>query len=477
MFLPELLAPAGTPEKLHTALLYGADAVYLGGESHNLRAGGGGFGPAELAEGIRAARARSARVYYCLNSFPFEGDMKRLPRTIEEAASLGVDAFIVADPGVFRLVRLHAPSVPVHLSTQANTTNSEAVAFWRDQGVSRVNLARELTCRDIYSLRRSCPDMELEVFAHGAMCLAVSGQCLLSAWLNNRPANQGRCTHPCRFEYRGMAWSSPSLPGEGDAPDTQGKVIPQAMLTMEEALREGEPLWDVVQSEPFSTVWAPQDLCLVHYLPWFIRTGVASLKIEGRMKGSAYVAQVVDVYRTALEQARAAVYGEQADESEPDAVTSGGNGGGPRKIFHPEVSVAELLHTASRPLGTGFFLPGRRRNITEEFLRACSGGKMDAHVRPVLAKVLEPAGTSAWRVEVRGNWNVRQGVELILPGMRRPVLAAAEYGLENHRGEKSVSVGSGIRGVLHTDFPEIAPGVFIRAAVAGGESAGALPPV
>lgn len=402
-------------EKFRTAVLYGADAVYLGGSSGNLRASSRGFDGSELREAVVHAERHGVRVYYCLNSLPFERDMPGIPPAAAEAAEAGVHAFIVADPGVLRLVKRAAPGVPVHVSTQANTTNAEAVRFWTDNGAARIVLARELSCRDIHAVRKALPDTELEVFVHGAMCLAVSGQCLLSAWLNNRPANQGRCTQPCRFEYRAV---------EADFPPS---------LVLEEALRDGKRLWTVEQGEPYAEIFAPDDLCLLPYLPWFIHNRITALKIEGRMKGSSYVAHVTDAFRAAI-----------------DAACSG------EKTYTPASFLPDLVRAASRPLSTGFFLPGRRLAVTPQ--------NAPVSARPLLGRVAEPygAGKGAWLVEVRGKWRTSQPVELMLPGMRRPVMAPCSYALENHRGERADEVNSGTRAVLYTDTGDIRPGIFLR---------------
>lgn len=179
--IPELLVPAGNPEKFYTAVLYGADAVYLGGESGNLRASSAGFSKQELVNAVSHARENGVKVYYCLNALPFESDMASIPAVADAAAEAEVDAFIIADPGVLGIAKRVAPHIPLHLSTQANTTNAAAVKFWLDAGFRRVNLARELSVKDIRAIRTKLPAAELEVFIHGAMCLAVSGQCLLSA--------------------------------------------------------------------------------------------------------------------------------------------------------------------------------------------------------------------------------------------------------------------------------------------------------
>ncbi len=428
---PELLAPAGNLEKLRAALFYGANAVYLGGESFNLRAAASGFSLAELREALRLAEGRRAKIYYCLNSFPYENELPSLPPVIEEAAQAGVHGFIVADPGVFSLVRKYAPGVEIHVSTQANTTNSQSVAFWAGLGASRVNLARELPGNQILALREACPDVELEVFVHGAMCLALSGQCLLSAWLNGRPANKGRCTHPCRFDYRAT----------GCAGKNADCVARGLELGLEECTRPGEELWRASAEEGYAAVWAPQELCLLPYLPWFCRNGINSLKLEGRMKGAAYVAHVVDVYSSALKTV--VELGARAEAE-----------------FAWEPGLAELLSVAARPLGTGFFLPEGRRNFTEELLQPGENGRAE-YANPVLARV-SGGRAGKWELDVMGRWPAGSDVELMLPGLRRPLLRGRDYELENYKGEKAEAVNSGLTAVLHADAAGLEAGVFIR---------------
>ena len=400
-------------EKFRTAVLYGADAVYLGGMEGNLRAATRGVSPAELRDAVAFAHARNVKIYYCLNALPFERDMASIPAAVTTAAEAGVDAFIVADPGVLRIARRLAPGIPAHVSTQANTTNAEAARFWTENGADRVVLARELPHGEIRAIRNQLPETELEVFIHGAMCLAVSGQCLLSAWLNNRPANLGRCTQPCRFEYR-----------------VTDAALPPS-LTLEEALRPGERLWDIQQNEPYAALFAPNDLCLLPFLPWFIKNRITALKIEGRTKGAAYVAHVTDAYRSAIDIAIQAT---------------------PEPPFSYKDFLPDLLRTASRPLSTGFFL-NHRRPITGE-----------AAPRPLLAKLIEPANASqtAWTVTVLGKWDETRPAELMLPGMRRPIMAPRTYALENHRGERTGHAASGTRATLHTDTPGLIPGAYIR---------------
>lgn len=398
---------------MRTALLYGADAVYLGGYTYNLRAAAEGFDELGLTQGVREAEAEGARVYYTLNSLPKQEDMAALPAQIEQAAAAGVHAFIIADPGVLRLARKHAPKTPVHLSTQSNTTNAEAVAFWLDQGVERVNLARELNREEIAAIRNSLPQAELEVFVQGAMCLAVSGQCLLSSWLNRRPANMGRCTQPCRFDYKA----------------THTLNFEKAELRVGEALRAGEDLWRVRQNEKYSSFWAPDDLCLLPFLPWFIKNEITAIKVEGRTKTAAYVAHMADIYKSAL---RAAASGQPFDDA---------------------AFMRELLNISSRSLCSGFFLPGERTVWPRE-------ETVPSH--QVIARILAKSGSGEWVMEIRANWPENAQVELMLPGLKRPRLE--RYELINHRGERAGSLPNGIKATLICDQPGIKEGIFLRLA-------------
>jgi len=268
---PELLIPAGNLEKLRTALLYGADAVYVGVPGLSLRSSSAEMSMADLATGVTEAHVRGARVYAALNTFARNADLNIVEKTIPGLMAAGVDALIVSDPGLIRIIRRSHPQIPLHLSTQANTTNIEAVRFWRDQGIQRIILARELNLRDVGEIAAAVPEMELEIFIHGAMCMAYSGRCYLSAFRNRRSANQGDCSQPCRWEY---------------------------LLT--ESTRPSDPL--ILQDdERFTYLLSSKDLCLIEYLPEVLATGVKSVKIEGRMKSSYYVAVVTRAYRRALD--------------------------------------------------------------------------------------------------------------------------------------------------------------------------------
>ncbi|MBT1072146.1 peptidase U32 family protein [Pelotalea chapellei] len=268
---PELLAPAGNMEKLKTAIHYGADAVYLGGRAFGLRNLADNFSVPEMAIALNYCHERGVKVYLTVNSYPHNDALERLEQYLREVAPLPFDAYIVADPGVIDLVREISPERQLHLSTQANTINWRSARFWKRQGVSRVNLARETTLEAIIeTVTRS--GIETEVFVHGALCISYSGRCLLSSAMAGRDANQGECAHPCRWNYH-----------------------------LVEEQRPGE-YFPVVEDEGGTFIFNSRDLCLLEHLPELVRSGAASLKIEGRMKGINYIASVLRVYRQALDE-------------------------------------------------------------------------------------------------------------------------------------------------------------------------------
>ena len=268
---PELLAPAGNIEKLRIAIHYGADAVYLGGKKYGLRNLADNFTPAEMAEGVTYAHDRGVKVYLTANIYPDNRDIEPLYRYFEEIAPIPFDAYIAADPGVVAMITELFPGRPVHLSTQANTTNWKSALFWQQQGIRRINLARETTLEGIREVRQRV-DVELEAFVHGALCISYSGRCLLSSVMAGRAANRGECAHPCRWSY-----------------------------SLVEETRPGE-YFPVMEDETGTFIFNSKDLCLLPWLPELVGSGVDSLKIEGRMKGINYVASVVRVYREALDR-------------------------------------------------------------------------------------------------------------------------------------------------------------------------------
>ncbi len=268
---PELLAPAGDLEKLKTAVLYGADAVYLAGEYFSLRAKAKNFTTQEMLDGIAFAKAYGKKAYITINIFANEEDFEILPEYLLSIKDAGADAVIVSDPGVFAIVSKILPDMEIHISTQANNTNSNTALFWHKLGASRIVAARELSLTQLKSIRSSMPeDMEIEAFVHGAMCMAYSGRCLLSAFLSDRNANKGNCSQPCRWEY--------------------------ALI---EKTRGEE--YTIYEDQKGSYIFNSKDLCMIEHIPALVEAGIGSLKIEGRMKTSYYVAAIVSAYRRAID--------------------------------------------------------------------------------------------------------------------------------------------------------------------------------
>ena len=267
---PELLAPAGNMEKLKMALLYGADAVYLGGKAFGLRAFGGNFTNEELQEAVDFAHKLGKKIYVTVNIFPHNSDIAKLPAYLTFLNEIKVDAILVADLGGFTLAKEYAPDVELHISTQANNTNWAAVNAWAELGASRVVLAREMSLEEIKEIREKC-SVELEMFVHGAMCISYSGRCLMSNYLTGRDANRGSCAQPCRWNYALVEEKRP------------GQYFP------------------VLEDERGTYIFNSKDMCLLPYLPDVIASGVDSLKIEGRMKSVHYAASVVKAYREAID--------------------------------------------------------------------------------------------------------------------------------------------------------------------------------
>ena len=271
----ELLAPAGSMEKLKAAVIFGADAVYLSGKQYGLRAFSDNFSMEELAEGIAFAHAHQVKVYVTVNIYARNRDLEGLPEYLQRLCRLGADALLVSDPGVFllakKIIDQGAYPVGLHISTQANTTNSLAARFWHEAGAERIVLARELSWQEIREIHEKEPEIQLEAFVHGAMCMSYSGRCLLSNYLTGRDANQGACAQACRWNYR-----------------------------LVEEKRPGE-YFPVLEDQRGSYIFNSKDMCLLEYLPLLYKAGVCSLKIEGRMKSAHYVATIVKVYREALD--------------------------------------------------------------------------------------------------------------------------------------------------------------------------------
>lgn len=269
---PELLVPASSLEVLRTAVIFGADAVYIGGEAFGLRAKAKNFSPEDMAEGIAFAHAHNVKVYVTANILAHNGDLEGARRYFEELKALKPDALIISDPGMFMIAKEICPEIEIHISTQANNTNYQTYRFWWQQGAKRVVSARELSLAEIREIRDNIPqEMEIESFIHGAMCISYSGRCLLSSYFTGRDANRGACTHPCRWKY-----------------------------AVVEEQRPGE-YFPVYENERGTYIFNSKDLCMIEHVPELVAAGIDSFKIEGRMKTALYVACVARTYRKAID--------------------------------------------------------------------------------------------------------------------------------------------------------------------------------
>ena len=269
---PELLIPASSLEVLKTAVMFGADAVYIGGEAFGLRAKAKNFSPEDMKAGIEFAHAHGVKVYVTANILAHNSDLDGAVAYFKELNELKPDALIIADPGMFMLAKEHCPGMELHISTQANNTNYQTYLFWWQQGAKRVVSARELSLAEIKEIRAHIPEeMEIESFIHGAMCISYSGRCLLSNYFTGRDANQGACTHPCRWKYAVVEETRP------------GEYMP------------------VYENERGTYIFNSKDLCMIEYIPEIVAAGIDSLKIEGRMKTALYVAAVARTYRKAID--------------------------------------------------------------------------------------------------------------------------------------------------------------------------------
>lgn len=269
---PELLVPAGSLEVLKTAVMFGADAVYIGGEAFGLRAKAKNFSRADMAEGIRFAHAHGVKVHVTANILAHNSDLGGAREYFRELKELKPDALIIADPGMFMMAREICPEIDIHVSTQANNTNYETFLFWYRQGAKRVVSARELSLEEIREIRSKVPEeLEIESFIHGAMCISYSGRCLLSSYFTGRDANHGACTHPCRWNYAVVEEKRP------------GEYLP------------------VYENERGTFIFNSKDLCMIEHIPEMTDAGIDSFKIEGRMKTALYVAAVARTYRRAID--------------------------------------------------------------------------------------------------------------------------------------------------------------------------------
>lgn len=268
----ELLIPASSLEVLKVAVMFGADAVYIGGEAFGLRAKAKNFSLEEMKEGVEFAHAHDVKVYVTANILAHNKDLDGAREYFEELKQVGMDALIISDPGMFTIAKEVLPDVDIHISTQANNTNYATFNFWYKMGARRVVTARELSLEEIKTIRKNIPDdLEIETFIHGAMCISYSGRCLLSSFMAGRDANQGACTHPCRWKYSVVEESRP------------GEYMP------------------VYENERGTFIFNSKDLCMIEHIPELVEAGIDSFKIEGRMKTALYVATVARTYRLAID--------------------------------------------------------------------------------------------------------------------------------------------------------------------------------
>ena len=355
---PELLAPAGNLEKLKMAFRYGADAVFMGGKAFGLRAFSDNFDDKELQEGINFAHSIGKKAYVTVNIFPHNEDLLALPNYIQFLDASGVDGVIVSDLGVYRIIREVAPTLPIHISTQANNTNWSSVLCWQELGASRVVLARELSLADIKIIREKV-NIELEAFVHGAMCISYSGRCLMSNYFTDRDANRGQCAQSCRWKYHVM-----------------------------EEKRPGE-YYPVMEDERGTYIFNSKDLCLLPNIPELIQSGLNSFKIEGRMKSVHYVATVIKVYRDAID-----TYMED-----------------PQGFRIKTEWLEELQKISHRAYTSGFYF-----NKTTEADQIYTSSSYDqTHDFIGLVKEYDE-GTGMAVVEQRNNMKVGQEIEIMQPG-------------------------------------------------------------
>ena len=378
--MTELLAPAGTPEAMRYAFAYGADAVYAGQPRYSLRVRNNAFDDAALVAAIDEAHARGRRLYVAVNVLPHPAKVATFLEDLAPVAEAGPDAFIMADPGLIRLVRRRWPDLPIHLSVQANTLNAEAVKFWADVGIARVILSRELGLEEIAAIRAECPHTELEVFVHGALCIAYSGRCLLSGYFNHRDPNQGTCTNACRWDYR-------LHPAE------------DAAFCLEEGRRPGEYL-PIDEDEHGTYILNSKDLRAVQHVGALMDMGIDCLKIEGRTKSPFYVARATRTYRRAMDDHLAG------------------------RPFDPRL-MADLEGLANRGYTEGFY----RRHLPQEY-QNYEEGSSRARRQQWVGEVVDWADGWA-RVRVKNRFAVGDELVLMTPAGDHPFTLQA---LEDARG-------------------------------------------
>lgn len=419
----ELLAPAGTLKHLEYAFAFGADAVYAGMPRYSLRVRNNDFSKIEsLRDGIEKAHELQKLFFLACNVIPHNAKIKTFVKDMTPIIELKPDALIMADPGLIMMVRERWPDIDIHLSVQANTMNYAAVKFWESLGIKRIILSRELSLDQVEEIRQLCPDIELEVFVHGALCMAYSGRCLLSGYMNHRDANQGSCTNACRWEYKVQDTDKPVTDRKStneeccnNTPETnQSPENPTyKSYFLEESNRPGE-LMPIEEDENGTYIMNSKDLRAVEHVERLIKIGINSLKIEGRTKSHYYVARSTQAYRKAIDDASS------------------------NKPFDPSL-ISGLENLANRGYTDGFFQRHHDQEY-QNYLNGYSKSNQQIFVGELLGW---DSKSNMAHVEVKNKFSVGDELELILPtGNRRFRIDA----LENEEGDPiDVAPGSGHR--------------------------------
>ncbi|KAF0164537.1 MAG: putative protease [Rhodocyclaceae bacterium] len=444
MKTPELLAPAGSLAMARTALDFGATAIYAGQPRYSLRVRNNDFGTLEnLGAGIALTHARDGHFYLVSNILPHNAKLKTYLDDMAPVIALKPDALIMADPGLMLMIRERWPEMPIHLSVQANTVNHAAVKFWRSVGVTRVILSRELSLDEVAEIRQECPDTELEVFVHGALCIAYSGRCLLSGYFNHRDPNQGSCTNSCRWDYKvhegsedaagdvGLATPrpiavapAPTLPATTARPSTLRR--PGATWLLEEKERPGEYM-PIEEDEHGSYILNSKDLRAIEYVAKLTEIGIDSLKIEGRTKSPYYVARTCQSYRQAID----------------DAVAG--------RPFDAQL-IGQLDGLANRGYTAGFYDRHPDRDY-QNYLSGSSASSRSLYVGDVTG--YDAAGLA--EIEVKNHFAVGDRIEIIRPEGNFDVLIEA---MQNRDGEPAtVAPGSGH--LMRIALPPGCTGAFV----------------
>ncbi|HKI61749.1 MAG TPA: tRNA 5-hydroxyuridine modification protein YegQ [Mariprofundaceae bacterium] len=396
---PELLAPAGTLNNMRYAFAYGADAVYAGQPRYSLRVRNNDFQLDNLKTGIDEAHAQGKKFFVASNLLPHNSKLTRYLQHMQPVIDMQPDALIMADPGLISMVREKWPEMPIHLSVQANTMNWQSVKFWKSIGLSRVILSRELSLDEVEEIRQQCPDMEIEVFVHGALCMAYSGRCLLSGYFNHRDANQGSCTNSCRWEY-GMQQAAEDVSGDiipiqvldgmnaqpfADTGHVQRHPLADRVYTLSEPNRPDEPM-PIFEDEHGTYIMNSKDLRAIEHVQRLVSIGVDSLKIEGRTKSHYYVARTTQAYRQAIDDA---VAGREFDTSlmhQLDALANRGYTDG--------------FYTRKRASGTQNYETGSSQFVSQRFV-----GEIAAY----------DAANGMAEIAVKNKFGVGDSIELIRP--------------------------------------------------------------